>query len=199
MSSIVSVKQTGEPVVTQLGSADEALIIETVEAEIQLARLALIRGNDELFRQSLARVDDQLEAFFDTDAAAVNAAQNDTGRTAGPGIAGAPAGCIRVTGADARHDARPGRRTGPAICRNRATVPPEPLLTVALPNNRPGLHLQKTAGTDKAAPADADVSGSGPAPRPTADVSATPPASGKAAVPPPPADAAVEGQRAGTA
>jgi uroporphyrin-3 C-methyltransferase len=75
MSSIVSVKQTGEPVTTQLGAADEALIIETVEAEIQLARLALIRGNDELFRQSLARVDDQLEAFFDTDAAAVSAAR----------------------------------------------------------------------------------------------------------------------------
>lgn len=188
MSSIVSVKQTGEPVVTQLGSADEALIIETVEAEIQLARLALVRGNDELFRQSLARVDDQLEAFFDTDAAAVNAARTTLAELQAlelpgplPDVSGSLALMLGMMPDPASQPVRRSAETAPA----RATGAPADGRAAKQPaRSAPA----KTAGTDKGAPA-AQTSGPGPVSRPSADVSATPPASGKAAAPPPSAGA----------
>jgi uroporphyrin-3 C-methyltransferase len=73
-SSIVSVKETDVPHATQLGSAEEALVLEIVKAELQVARLALISGNAELFSQSLVRVNAQIYEYFVIDATAVNAA-----------------------------------------------------------------------------------------------------------------------------
>ena len=74
-NSIVSIKETDAPRSAQLGSAEEALIIEAVKAELQVARLALVAANTELFRQSLERVEEQLTGYFDTDIAAVAAAR----------------------------------------------------------------------------------------------------------------------------
>jgi len=74
-SSIVSVKETDAAAVAQLSSVEEALIVATVRAELQLARLALIGRNDELFRQSLAAVHEQIDKYFDGSSASVAAAQ----------------------------------------------------------------------------------------------------------------------------
>ncbi|TDJ44117.1 MAG: hypothetical protein E2O50_03600 [Gammaproteobacteria bacterium] len=74
-SSIVSIKEMDAPRVALLGSAEEALIVEAVKAELQVARLALIGGNAELFMQSLERVNEQIDEYFDTDSTAVAAAR----------------------------------------------------------------------------------------------------------------------------
>jgi uroporphyrin-3 C-methyltransferase len=74
-ASIVSVKETNAPRLAQLGSAEEALIVEAVKAELQVARLALIGGNTELLMQSLERVNEQIDEYFDTDSTAVAAAR----------------------------------------------------------------------------------------------------------------------------
>jgi uroporphyrin-3 C-methyltransferase len=74
LTSIVSIKETEGPRVTQLGVAEQALIVESVKAELQVARLSFVSGNTELFSQSLARTVMQVETYFDTEAAPVAAA-----------------------------------------------------------------------------------------------------------------------------
>lgn len=73
-SSLVIIKKTDGPPVAQLGSAERALILAELEAELQLARLALATSDAESFRQSLQQLSRQLKKYFDTDAAAVAAA-----------------------------------------------------------------------------------------------------------------------------
>ena len=74
LDSIISIKETDAPRVAQLGSAEEALIVEAVKAELQVARLALVSGNSALFSQSLDQVTEQINRYFDTDSAAIAAA-----------------------------------------------------------------------------------------------------------------------------
>jgi uroporphyrin-3 C-methyltransferase len=74
LGSIVSVKETQAPPMSQLGAAERSLIVESIKAELQVARLAFASGNTELFRQALARSISQIELYFDVDAAAVAAA-----------------------------------------------------------------------------------------------------------------------------
>jgi uroporphyrin-3 C-methyltransferase len=73
-SSIISVKETDTPPLAQLGGAEQALIVESVKAELQVARLAFATGNQELFSGSLARTRAQIELYFDTGSAAVASA-----------------------------------------------------------------------------------------------------------------------------
>jgi uroporphyrin-3 C-methyltransferase len=73
-TSIVSIKETEAPQAAQLGVAEQALIRESVKAELQVARLAFVSGNVELFAQSLGRVEQQIDAYFDAETASVAAA-----------------------------------------------------------------------------------------------------------------------------
>jgi uroporphyrin-3 C-methyltransferase len=73
-SGLVIVRKTNAPPVAQLGAAERALIVAEVDAELQLARLALAASDAESFRQSLQQLSRKLKQFFDTDAAAVAAA-----------------------------------------------------------------------------------------------------------------------------
>lgn len=73
-SGLVIVRKTNAPPVAQLGAAERALIVAEVDAELQLARLALAASDAESFRQSLQQLSRMLKQFFDTDAAAVAAA-----------------------------------------------------------------------------------------------------------------------------
>jgi uroporphyrin-3 C-methyltransferase len=73
-SGLVIIRKTNAPPVAQLGAAERALIVAEVDAELQLARLALAASDAESFRQSLQQLSRMLKQFFDTDAAAVAAA-----------------------------------------------------------------------------------------------------------------------------
>ncbi|MCP4001756.1 MAG: hypothetical protein GY727_12680 [Gammaproteobacteria bacterium] len=74
LSSIVSIKETQGPPLTQLGAAERALVVESTKAELQVARLSFVSGNTELFNQSLARTVSQMKLYFDTESASVAAA-----------------------------------------------------------------------------------------------------------------------------
>ena len=73
-SSLVIIKKTDAPPIAQLGSVERALIVAELEAELQLARLALAAGDADGFRQSLLQLTRRLKEYFDTDAAPVAAA-----------------------------------------------------------------------------------------------------------------------------
>ncbi len=74
LANIVSITETQSTPMTQLGAAEQALIVESVKAELQVARLSFVSGNTELFGQSLAHVVTQAELYFDTESAVVASA-----------------------------------------------------------------------------------------------------------------------------
>lgn len=73
-SSIVSVRQTDLEAAPELSADDQALLIRTMDLEVQVAKLAFLRGERELYLQSLAQVRERVTTSFDTDSARVRAA-----------------------------------------------------------------------------------------------------------------------------
>ena len=74
-TSIVKVRENAEKPEVQLSNTEHALVIQSVRAELQLARLALVTGEFSLFEQSLAQVAAKVRAYFDLGDSAVMAAQ----------------------------------------------------------------------------------------------------------------------------
>jgi len=72
--SIVSVRKSSAAPDVQLTAAERTMVVESVRAEVQLARLAFITGEMELFRQSLERIRQQAETYFDAESGAVSSA-----------------------------------------------------------------------------------------------------------------------------
>ncbi len=75
-SSIISVRQTDLAAARQLSASDRALLIQTMDLEVQVAKLAFLRGERELYRQFLGQIRERLTASFDTDSARVGAAMD---------------------------------------------------------------------------------------------------------------------------
>jgi uroporphyrin-3 C-methyltransferase len=73
--NIVSVRRSDAPPEIQLGVAEQSLVVESIRAELQLARLTLVSGDTELYGQSLQRAASQIPMYFDTADSAVAAAQ----------------------------------------------------------------------------------------------------------------------------
>jgi uroporphyrin-3 C-methyltransferase len=76
LDSIISVKQSDGPRVSLIGAAEQTLVIESVKAELQVARLALVSGNTKLYQLSLQHALEALDTYFDPGAAATEAARN---------------------------------------------------------------------------------------------------------------------------
>lgn len=76
LGSIVSVKQSDGPRVTLIGAAEQTLIIESIKAELQVARLALVSANTELYQQSVQQVVDAVDTYFEPRAAMIVAARD---------------------------------------------------------------------------------------------------------------------------
>jgi uroporphyrin-3 C-methyltransferase len=64
--SIVTVRRTDVPVSPLMTDESIALLIRSLELELQMARLALLRGQTPLLKGSLERVKLNLEKYFDT-------------------------------------------------------------------------------------------------------------------------------------
>jgi uroporphyrin-III C-methyltransferase len=75
LRSIVSLRRSDEPSATLLSEQAAQLLMRSMDLELQLARLALIRGDAAIYRAALANVTSQLQRYFDTDATEVVAAQ----------------------------------------------------------------------------------------------------------------------------
>ena len=74
LGSLISVQRRDVPVERALSAADRDLIRRQLGVELELARLALVQGEAESFRQSLNRAIDLLRQDFDVGAAAVESA-----------------------------------------------------------------------------------------------------------------------------
>ena len=72
--SIVKVRENTAAPVVQLTQAQHALVIQGVRGEVQVARLALVTGEYDLYAQSLAQLETQLQDYFETTDSAVQAA-----------------------------------------------------------------------------------------------------------------------------
>jgi len=74
LKSIVSVKREDQQITPLLTAAEEAMLIRSLDVDLQIARLAVIRNEGELYRRSLDAVRERLNAYFDTDSSGVSAA-----------------------------------------------------------------------------------------------------------------------------
>jgi len=72
--TIVKVRENADRPEVQLSGTQHALVIESVRAELQLARLAYVTGEFALFEQALNNADAQIRGYFATDSGAVTAA-----------------------------------------------------------------------------------------------------------------------------
>ena len=72
--TIVSVRKSDAPPELQLGAAEQSLVVESVRAELQLARLTLVSGDTALYAQSVQRAAAQIPLYFDSEDSAVTAA-----------------------------------------------------------------------------------------------------------------------------
>jgi len=72
--NIVSVRRSDAPPELQLSAAEQSLVVESVRAELQLARLTLVSGDAALYAQSLQRAAAQIPLYFDSEDSAVTAA-----------------------------------------------------------------------------------------------------------------------------
>jgi uncharacterized protein HemX len=75
-TSIVSVRRTDLEAAQELSADDRALLIQTMDLEVQVAKLAFLRGESELYGQFLNQVRERLTASFDTDSVRVRAAMD---------------------------------------------------------------------------------------------------------------------------
>ena len=75
--SLVRVKKTDEQITPLRTPTEESLLLRRMETTLELARLALLQGNGELFRGLLDDVKGELRRHFDTDAPSVRAAINE--------------------------------------------------------------------------------------------------------------------------
>lgn len=75
LRGILSLRRTDEPSATLLSEQATQLLMRSLDLELQLARLALLRGEVSAYRAALANVGSELQRYFDADAAEVVAAQ----------------------------------------------------------------------------------------------------------------------------
>jgi uroporphyrin-3 C-methyltransferase len=73
--SMVRIRETDEQVKPLLSPQAEYFLRQNLQLQLQAARLALLLGAEESYRQSIADASDWLRDYFDTDAAPVRAAQ----------------------------------------------------------------------------------------------------------------------------
>jgi len=83
MMSIITVKRDEESVAPLMSDASESMLIRSLDLELQTAKLAILRNEANLYRDSLQAVADRLKKYFDTDTPAVQAAQDAVNKLLG--------------------------------------------------------------------------------------------------------------------
>jgi len=73
-SSLVDVKRQDEPVITQLTAEGEALLQNGLQLELQIAKIASLRNNRQLYEVALTQARQRIETYFDMESKAVQAA-----------------------------------------------------------------------------------------------------------------------------
>ena len=83
LMSIITVKRDEESVTPLMSDASESMLIRSLDLELQTAKLAILRNEADLYRDSLQTVADRLKNYFDTDTPAVQAAQDTVSKLLG--------------------------------------------------------------------------------------------------------------------
>jgi len=73
LKSIISVKRDDQEIVPLLTAAEEAMLVRSLDVDLQIARLAVIRNQGEVYRRSIDSVRERLRTYFDVDATEVTA------------------------------------------------------------------------------------------------------------------------------
>lgn len=74
LKSVISVKREDQEITPLLTAAEEAMLVRSLDVDLQIARLAVIRNEGELYRRSLDSVRDRLNTYFDARSSGVTAA-----------------------------------------------------------------------------------------------------------------------------
>ena len=82
LSSIISVRRSDETITPLMSAAEEAMLIRSLDIELQIARLAVIRNEGNLYRTSLQAVAGRLEQYFDSNSQSVQTARATINRLA---------------------------------------------------------------------------------------------------------------------
>jgi len=72
--SIVSVKRSDDAVTPLMSAEEESMLIRSLDIELQIARLAVLRNETEIYKRSLGAAKGRLESYFDTESIDVKAA-----------------------------------------------------------------------------------------------------------------------------
>ena len=74
LASLVSVRRVDDPVSPLLSEAEQTVLIRSLDLELQLARLAIMRGDAGMYRRSVEAASERLREHFDLSSPDVQAA-----------------------------------------------------------------------------------------------------------------------------
>jgi len=113
LASLISVRRLDDPVSPLLPEAEQTVLIRSLDLELQLARLAIMRGDAGMYRRSVAAAGERLQEHFDVTSPDVQGAIETltTLATAAlpeelPDISGSLTTLLRITGTEAPLDDR---------------------------------------------------------------------------------------------
>lgn len=117
LASLVSVRRVDDPVSPLLTDAEQSVLLRSLDLELQLARLAIMRGDAGMYRRSVEAATGRLREHFDLSSREVQASLATLQDLEGtalpeqlPDISGSLSALLRIVGAAdsaARPDARP--------------------------------------------------------------------------------------------
>jgi uroporphyrin-3 C-methyltransferase len=112
LASLVSVRRADDAVSPLLPEAERNVLIRSLDLELQLARLAIMRGDAGMYRRSVAAAGERLEEQFDATSPDVQSAVESLAALTTaqlpeelPDISGSLTALLRITGADEPVDA----------------------------------------------------------------------------------------------
>ena len=74
LASLISVRRVDDPVSPLLSEAEQEVLVRSLDLELQLARLAIMRGDAGMYRRSIEAASDRLQQHFDLASPDVQAA-----------------------------------------------------------------------------------------------------------------------------
>jgi len=107
LASLISVRHVDDPVTPLLPEAERTLLIRSLDLELQLARIAIMRGDAGMYRRSVTAAAERLQEHFDVTSPDVEGAIETLTTLASaqlpeelPDISGSLTALLRITGSD---------------------------------------------------------------------------------------------------
>lgn len=115
LASLVSIRRVDDPVSPLLSDAEQAVLVRSLDLELQLARLAIMRGDSGMYRRSVEAANGRLREHFDLGSRDVQTALATLQELEGarlpeqlPDISGSLTALLRIVGNTGNSTARAG-------------------------------------------------------------------------------------------